>query len=164
MNFFISICTILLLSFQSIDLDTLRMNYKNAATDEKASMALSKQLQGVTKKDKLIFIAYKGASITLKGKYSKKIKEKISYFKEGIVWVEYAISKAPEDIEIRLIRLSIQENTPRILKYKKNIQEDKQVIIENYNSISSSKLKEYVKLFVLQSKSFTTIEKDNLFK
>ncbi|GAA6764110.1 hypothetical protein AAFH68_00380 [Flavobacterium sp. CGRL1] len=59
---------------------------------------------------------------------------------------------------MRMIRLSIQEDVPAITGYKKNIKEDKKFITTYYPSQSGA-LKEYLKDFVLQSKSFSEKEK-----
>jgi hypothetical protein len=57
-----------------------------------------------------------------------------------------------------MIRLSIQENVPGITGYKKNIKEDKKYLTAHYAEQSGA-LKEYLKDFVLQSKSFSEKEK-----
>ena len=84
--------------------------------------------------------------------------EKKSNFKEGVKWIESAVKSKPDNIEIRMIRLGVQENTPKIAKYNTNIQEDKNFIIEHYNDESGS-LAAYIKNFILTSKSFSDAEK-----
>ena len=64
---------------------------------------------------------------------------------------------------MRLIRLSIQENTPKLLKYKANIEADKKQILLLFDK-QSSDLKEYIKNYVKQSKIFTEAEKQQLNK
>jgi hypothetical protein len=82
-------------------------------------------------------------------------------FIAGVTMVEKAIKNDPNNIEIRLIRLSIQENTPKILKYKSNITEDKNIIISTFDR-QSKDLKVYIKLYVKQSKVFTEEEKKTI--
>jgi hypothetical protein len=55
--------------------------------------------------------------------------------------------------------MSVQENSPRFLGYYKNIEEDKQFILKNYASISSTELKRFIKEFVLKSENFEDSEK-----
>ncbi|MNG13638.1 hypothetical protein D3C84_973270 [compost metagenome] len=103
-------------------------------------------------------MAYKAASILLDSKLEKKLKDKIDRFKEGAKLLESTIKSEPNNIEIRLIRLSIQENVPGITGYKKNIKEDKKHITEHYAEQNAA-LKDYLKDFILQSKSFSEKEK-----
>ena len=118
----------------------------------------------VAKSDAKILVAYKGAVTTLKAKFAKSTKDKKTLFKEGATLIEYAIAEDPNNIEIRCIRLGVQENTPKVVKYYKNIPEDKQFVLEHYKEITTSKLKDYIKGFVMHSKSFTDSEKEQIEK
>lgn len=62
-----------------------------------------------------------------------------------------------------MIRLSIQENTPKILKYKENIEGDKKQIVLLFER-QSSDLKEYIRNYLKQSKAFTAVENQQLNK
>jgi hypothetical protein len=57
--------------------------------------------------------------------------------------------------------LSIQEKSPKILKYNGNIKEDKNYLLDHYEEQSSA-LKTYIKNFILQSKSFSPAEKQTI--
>ena len=159
MKFIIGFIAILCLNVQSLDLNSVRVAYKEAAHDKTKVVVFNKSLIKITKKDHVVLVAYKGASITLLGKYAKKIKDKKSLFIEGVELIEYTIKKAPNNIELRFIRLGIQENTPKILKYKSNIEEDKVFILEQYKYITSLNLQNHIKDYILQSNLFTTEEK-----
>ncbi|MBU2938193.1 hypothetical protein KO494_01450 [Lacinutrix sp. C3R15] len=147
------------LTFQSLDLNTIRNAYKAAAQDKTKTEAFYNSLEKVTKNSKVELVAYKGAAIALLAKQAITLKEKKEGFIQGVTLVEYAITKAPNNIEVRFIRLGIQENTPKILKYKGNIEEDKLFILKQYKNISSSRLKKHIKDYILQSKAFTDEEK-----
>ena len=162
MKLFFVFLSLMFFSTQSIELNSVRNDYKEAAQDKTKVDSFNEQLTSVTKKDKPVLVAYKGAGIALKGRYSKKIKNKKQFFIEGVTLVEYALKKAPKNIELRFIRLGIQENTPKLLKYKVNIEEDKSFILSHYKTISSSDLKKHIKAYVLQSKSFSTEQKEKL--
>ena len=148
-----------LIIIQSLDLNTVRDAYKIAAQDKTKTEAFNASLAKVTKNDKVELVAYKGAAIALVAKHAKTLKAKKEGFIEGVTLVEYAITKSPNNIEVRFIRLGIQENTPKLLKYKGNIDEDKHFIIKQFNSIKSSALKKHIKDYILQSKGFTDEEK-----
>ncbi len=69
-------------------------------------------------------IAYLGAGFMLKSRHSRKLK----YFKEGKKILEEIIKKYPSFVELRWIRYCIQMNSPKILNYKQNIENDKSII------------------------------------
>lgn len=162
MKFFIALifsCTLLGLS---LDLSNVRVAYKEAAHDKSKVEDFSQMLQKVTKKDNVALVAYKGASIALKAKYAKTIKDKKDGFIEGVSYIEFAIEKEPNAIEPRFIRLGIQENTPKILKYKDHIDEDKLFLLKQYKNIPSKNLKLHIKDYILQSNLFSDIEKETI--
>ena len=150
---------VLCLNISTLDLGVVRIAYKEAAQDKTKVAAFSELFSHITKQDNTTLVAYKGASITLVAKHAKRIKDKKSGFTEGVAYVEYALKKEPNNIEIRFIRLGIQENTPKILRYKSNIEEDKQFIFTHYKNISSIALKKHIKDYILQSKAFSDEEK-----
>lgn len=145
-------------------LNTIRVLYKQSSTSKIVALQLYEELKNVKKNSKATLVGYKGASIALKAKYTKGRKKKRKIFKQGILILENEITKNPKNIELRLIRLSIQENVPKVLKYKKNISEDKKFIQSNFKKVKSKKLRNYIKEFVLRSKSFSKEEKTLLSK
>ncbi|WP_026727259.1 hypothetical protein [Flavobacterium denitrificans] len=140
------------------DLASIRKMYPNVTKSESNAKEFSEKLSGISNNDAEVLVAYKAASILLDSKFEKKLNDKIERFKEGAKLLESTIKSEPNNIEIRMIRLSIQENVPGITGYKKNIKEDKKYLTEHYADQSGA-LKEYLKDFILQSKSFTEKEK-----
>ncbi|TYB75705.1 hypothetical protein ES675_03925 [Bizionia algoritergicola] len=140
----------------------MRQSYKEAAQSQELVDAFYKSMQIVSKTDAMALVAYKGAAIALKARSAKTLKEKKDGFIEGIGYLEYAIETEPNNIEPRFVRLGIQENTPKILKYKDAIEDDKQFILKQYHYISSSNLKNHIKDFILQSTVFTDEEKQTI--
>jgi len=139
------------------NLAEIRKAFPLAATSEISAKAFASKLSDATLEDKTI-AAYKGASIALLSKFKKKVAEKISTFKEGSKLIELAVANEPNNIEIRLIRLSIQENVPGIVKYKMNIKDDAAFILKHFKEQNNT-LKDYIRSFVIQSKSFSADEK-----
>jgi len=140
-------------------LTKVRADYVLAVYDKEVTLQLNKDLSEIRKSDNKVLLAYKGAVLTLMAKFTKSIKEKKAYFKQGALLLEYAVSEKPANIEIRFVRLGVQENTPKIVGYRKNKEEDKQFIIDHFSEISSKELKSYFLGFIMQSKSFTEDEK-----
>ncbi|MGO4772818.1 hypothetical protein ACEN2I_14245 [Flavobacterium sp. W22_SRS_FK3] len=141
------------------DLASIRKLYPTVTKSEANAKEFTAKLTNVSNDHDKILIAYKGASILLDSKFEKKLQAKMDRFKEGAKLLESTIKSEPDNIEIRMIRLSIQENVPGITGYKKNIKDDKKFLTEHYNEQSNS-LKEYLKSFILQSKSFSEKEKE----
>lgn len=159
MKFITIFIFILGLSSLSQNLSDVRIAYKEAAHNKEKVEDFYKMLQDVNKQNQVTLIAYKGAAIALKAKYAIGIKNKKDEFIEGVTYIEFAIEKEPNAIEPRFIRLGIQENTPKILKYKDAIEEDKLFLLKQFQHISSEDLKTHIKDFILQSKVFTDEEK-----
>ena len=164
MKFLIAFISVLSLSTSSIDLDAIRNAYKEASHNKNKVTEFNDLLLSVTKDDDAVLVAYKGAAIALKARYSKVIKDKKAFFIEGVTYLESAIEKSPDLIEPRFVRIGIQENTPKFLKYKDNIEEDKLLIISQFSSIKSSTLKKHIRDYILQSKLFTDEEKSVISK
>jgi hypothetical protein len=150
---------ILLLGLFSPSLTKVRTDYKKSFNSKEVTLQLNKYLAEVKKTDKKLLVAYKGAVLILMAKYSKVIKEKNFFFKEGATLLNFAIFEEPANVEMRCIRLSIQENAPKLLKYRANKAEDKQFIKDGYDTIKSTTIKTYVRGFIMQSKSFSDEEK-----
>ena len=141
------------------DLKALRSEYPRANTDVHTAAALLKSLAHVSTQDEATLVAYKGALLTIRARNSKGISDKISYFKEGKTLLEQAISEAPENIEIRCLRMGVQENSPKIVRYKGNLDTDKKFLIDNYAAVKNEEVKVFVEGYVRQSDQFTDTEK-----
>ncbi len=141
------------------DLNETRSEYTEAVESSEIATKLDGELAGVSSSSKPVLLAYKGAISTLKAKFAKSINDKKEFFKEGVSLIESAIEAEPSNIEIRYVRMSVQENSPKFLGYYKNIEEDKQFILKNYANVTSNELKDTIKNFVLKSESFSENEK-----
>ncbi len=138
----------------SIDINEVRNSYKYA----KKSKENTEKFYQLTKKtnhdNDHVMAAYYGCALTLKASFSEKIGDRISFFREGKKMIETAIKSDPDNIELRMIRLSVQTNAPRITRYRKNIEEDKQYLLQYIDNVSSSTLKKFIKGFMTTSEAF----------
>ena len=142
------------------DIASVRKMYPNVGKSEANAKDFTAKLASIANTDENILVAYKAASILLDSKYEKNLSSKMSRFKEGAKLLESTVANEPNSVEIRMIRLSIQENVPGITGYKKNIKEDKAFVLAHVNEQNAT-LKEYIKAFILQSKSFSDKEKQS---
>ncbi|EGV42884.2 hypothetical protein BZARG_2026 [Bizionia argentinensis JUB59] len=150
---------ILFSNLQSLDLDQVRIAYKEAAQNPEKVDDFFNSMQSVTRTEDMELVAYKGAAIALKARNAKTLKDKKTGFIEGVSYIEFAIETEPNNIESRFIRLGIQENTPKLLKYKADIDRDKAFILTQLPYIKSTQLKNHIKDYILHSDSFTSEEK-----
>ncbi|MNY42804.1 hypothetical protein D3C86_1777290 [compost metagenome] len=72
--------------------------------------------------------------------FQKTAKDKMNLFNSGKKLLESEIKSNDGNVEYRLLRLLIQENAPKQLKYNGNIEEDAAAVMIGY-----SKLKEATK-------------------
>ena len=131
---------------QSVDLETVRMNYEKAASDKKLCQAMIEALR--TNTESAVHLAYLGAFQTIWAKHSSNPISKLQTFKKGKRNIEDAVMSKPDNVEIRLLRLSVQSNCPLFLGYKKNIEEDKKFILSNTKNITSVLLKEWMAVLI----------------
>jgi hypothetical protein len=164
MKYLIVLILSLYASFQNWNLGAIRAAYKTAYEDQLQAEEFYNRLEKVSNTDKIELIAYKASALTLKAKYAKGLKNKKDMFIKGASLLEETIKKEPSNVELRLIRLSIQESTPKILSYKSEIDSDKGFILKEYNSINSTALKDYIKDYIAQSKAFSAEEKAVVLK
>ena len=96
--------------------------------------------------------AFEGTLLIKKSELVTDKKEKLNLFKNGRTKLESSISKNPQSCEYRFLRLIMQENTPEVLGYKKNIKEDCNFIKEQYNH-QSERLKKQIVEYSKSSKN-----------
>ena len=142
-------------------INEIRKLYPTAANSEITATAFNDKLKTVVIDSNKTLVAYKGAGMTILSKFQKKTGDKMRGFKEGAKLIEMALKSEPNNAEIRMIRLSIQENVPGVVNYRKNRKEDKIFLLEHYKEQPKA-LSIYLKNFILQSKSFTAKEKESV--
>jgi hypothetical protein len=147
-----------LMLFGNPSITEIRKLYASATISEGNAKEFAAKLSEVTKEDNKTLVAYKGASLTIVSRLEKKGSDKSKKFKEGISLIEYAVANDPNAIEIRMIRLSVQENVPKIVNYRANKKEDAKFLLDHYKEQTGA-LKNYIGNFIVQSKSFTATEK-----
>lgn len=80
--------------------------------------------------------AYEGTLLMKKAGLAQGMKEKLNLFKAGHKKLEKAINSNKDNTEYRFLRLIIQENSPKILGYKDQIDEDSEHIGKNFKNLS----------------------------
>ena len=123
---------------------TIRNAYREATKSEEKANAFYQLVDEVSQSDKAVMVAYKGAAKMLLARYEPLTKRKPK-IKEAVEWIEKAVKADPDNAEIRLIRLSVQENLPKFLGYNDNLDEDKKFVKEALPNLKDKELAEMIK-------------------
>jgi len=92
--------------------------------------------------------AFEGTLYMKKAGLVKGISTKLDMFKKGHVILEEEIKKQSSNVEYRFCRLMIQENAPRILGYRDEIDHDAEILKKQFNQLNTdakAALKSYSK-------------------
>ena len=82
--------------------------------------------------------AYLGAIKMRASAFKKSPKEKLASFKSGQKMLESVITANQKNVEYRFLRLIVQENAPKVLKYNAKIKEDAKLIKAGYQKVAPS--------------------------
>lgn len=124
---------VLLLSFPAImyanDLPQIRKDFYSAVNNQKAAESLYKRLKAKNSSDPTV-MAYLGSVQAVRARHAFNPYNKLAYLKSGTKILESAISKSPENLEIRFLRFSLEHYIPSFLGFSKHLEIDKRKIIE----------------------------------
>jgi hypothetical protein len=110
-------------------------------------------------------LGYIGMSFMLKAKYAWLPNYKLEYFTKGKNFLESAISKDPNNVELKFMRFCVQNETPSFLSYKINFIKDKNFLIKSFPHIKDNDLKQKICSYMLENKiELTDIELSRLNK
>ncbi|WP_299254169.1 hypothetical protein [uncultured Aquimarina sp.] len=154
MKFFALFVGLLFMNANTADIVEVRNSYRYAKDSKENTEKFYELTQSINHEESTVLSAYYGCALTLKASFSKKTMDKISFFKQGKKLIEEAIQSDPDNIELRMIRLSVQTSAPRITRYYRDIEEDKSFLTKNIDKVPSSKLKKFIKGFMSTSQAF----------
>lgn len=80
--------------------------------------------------------AFEGALLMKKAGLLKIPAEKLKAFKAGRIKFDPALAGDMDNVEYHFLRLTIQEHAPRVVKYYKEIDTDKEYIHKGYRNLS----------------------------
>jgi hypothetical protein len=120
------------------DMEFLRSNYGKAVSDKELCRSMINQLDKQTQGN--VYLAYLGALQTIWAKHTGNPISKLSTFNKGKKNIEKAVKADPGNVEIRILRLSVQQNCPGFLGYDSNINEDTVFLKGKISTISPGAL------------------------
>jgi hypothetical protein len=100
--------------------------------------AVNKEIDLITASSSPEKDGYLGALLMRKAGLVKRPADKLKFFKAGRMKFDPAIAADKDNIEFRFLRFAIQENAPKIVKYKADLQADKLAIIDGYKKAPSA--------------------------
>ncbi|MEY8761509.1 hypothetical protein [Chryseobacterium tongliaoense] len=159
MKLILSFLTAFIFFFQT-DLETLRNSYAKANQSNENTRSFISTAEKQSGSD-AVTTGYKAAAQIMEAKITTEKGKRKSFVKTGATTLENLVKSNPNNIELRVIRLSVQENIPKIVGYRGGLKEDKAFILNNYSKQSTA-LKNYIKKFAAQSKTFTVTDKASL--
>ncbi|MGV3706101.1 MAG: hypothetical protein ACO1NU_12055 [Arcticibacter sp.] len=143
---------VLPLSVFSTDLDKVRSQFYQAVENKAAAEKFVSQMkreQGIS----AVHLAYYGSAQTLMGKHAWNPYQKLAHLKSGMQVLSAAAKKAPDELEIRFLRFSIEHYLPTFLGMSKHLDEDRKKIVRlvqrhHYGGLSKEVLKNMLKFVV----------------
>lgn len=157
MKLFLSFFAAFVFFFQS-DLETLRNSYAKANESNSNTQNFIDTAEKQSGSD-AVTVGYKAAAKIMEAKIAKSNRKAL--VKTGATSLESVIKSNPNNAELRLIRMSVQENIPKIVGYRGSLKDDKAFLLNNYSKQNTA-LKGYIKRFAMQSKTMTEAEKATL--
>jgi hypothetical protein len=143
------------------DFTELRRLYYEAASKKDSAdkfLIVMGKLELETESNPLL-MGYKGMAHLIHANFSYNPYTKLASFSKGKAFLEGAIQKDPQNIEIRFFRFCVQTNAPFFLGYNGEVKVDKEIILKGWSQIPDIDLKEKIKVYMLESKACSTIEK-----
>ncbi|BAV07475.1 hypothetical protein SAMN05421788_109171 [Filimonas lacunae] len=141
-------------------LDEIRSQYALSVTDKQVCKRMIVMLQSTTQQP--VSLAYLGAFQAIWANHTWNPLEKLSSFKKGKRNIEKAVATGGNEVEIHFVRLSIQYNVPKMLRYHSEINADKNFILSHYASIPNSSLRLLILQFFQKTDLLTEAELSRL--
>jgi len=126
---------------QKTSLNNIRVLYQKSATDKNSCIQLNKEIASVQIYEDAVLYGYKAVSKMMMANYVTNPFTKLSYFKEGKKMLDNVIDNNKTNIELRFLRLCVQENAPAFLGYNDDIDDDKKFIKLYLASLKDFQLK-----------------------
>lgn len=111
------------------DLVRLRHLYAEAVQTEAAAKVYHAQLHGYTGNDPAI-LAYRGVAEALLARYQWSPMAKLRAVREAQRLFTRAVGLAPDNVEVRFLRYTVEANVPRYLGFSQHLTEDRAHIIK----------------------------------
>lgn len=120
-------------------LEKLRPEYMKALHDFELAPAVYEKFEAIENPSAKL-LAYKGALEAIMTKTTWNVFKKISFLNKSQKSFEEAIELAPNNVEVRFMRLSVEHSIPNYLGYSTHIQEDKEFVVKHISDFNPLKM------------------------
>ncbi len=134
--------------FASNDIESVREMYYHSIEDDKVANKFLNYFDTVDVKNNATLMGYNAVANFVQSKHSWNPYTKLEHFNAGKVQLEYAIIQEDENIELRFLRLSIQENLPSFLGYNSQIKADRSFLVDHLDQILDEDLKSKISTYL----------------
>ena len=151
---FLGVFLVVLLSSFSFDenypkqIKIVRAGFYEAVNDSKKAKPLAKIISDFQSRSALVKV-YEGANCAIMAKNKWSPFAAIKLLKKSNIMMNAAIKKSPTNVEIHFIRFAVQKNIPEFLGYSKDVEKDKNFILQNINNFKANNLSEEMRLYIL---------------
>lgn len=123
------------ISLYSTDLTPMefRLEFQKAIEDEELCLEFIKKLDNIGQDD-YMYRAYRAAAVMSLSKFTVFPTDKLNYFFKGKAEIELAVEEMPNNVELRFLRLAIQDYIPGFLFYNHQT-EDLSFLLENIDQV-----------------------------
>jgi hypothetical protein len=118
------------LAVQNKEIEKARELYRKASQDEKYALQL--QELGAKFPNDALLLGYEGTATAILASYASLPWKKYRLLQDGLAKLNLAIVKMPKEIELRLLRLSVESQVPSFVPFDDHKAEDTQYIKNNY--------------------------------
>ncbi len=131
-SFFLPLFAAVIIPTVTVQCETgteLREEYYKAIDDSDVADSFYEKMEKVTDAASPREIGYKGLASLVQSKHSYNPINKMRYFSEGRDLLDSAITKDPNNVELRFFRFTVQDNAPFFLSYGSDKESDRAVFI-----------------------------------
>lgn len=126
-----------------LDLEYVRRQYEKAANDKGICEKMITELSKYPETN--VHLAYLGAYQAIWANHTSGVISKFNTFTKGKKNIEKAVEGDRQNVEIRMIRLSVQQNCPAFLNYNDNIAQDRQFLEKHVHAVEPVSLRHMIK-------------------
>jgi hypothetical protein len=107
-----------------------------AAMDSGNLEEVNKQIDVISASSSPEKDGFEGALLMRKAGLLKLPAQRLKFFKAGRIKFDTAIAADKDNVEFHFLRFAIQEHTPKIVKYRADLEADKQIVLKAYKNLS----------------------------
>lgn len=106
----------------------LRQQYQQAAADKQAGEKFYQLMAAYSQRDAIV-LGYKAAAEAIRARDAAFL-NKLTYVQEAARTFEQAVALAPDNAEVRFLRLSVESNLPAFLGLSPHVEQDRQFLLK----------------------------------